>query len=83
MLLRINRRLSAFFQENEWKVLEWPTYSSDLDPIESLWAMKQRLRKQTVLWENLEEKMYEIRNEIDADVVRNLYENYTNFLLDV
>ena len=32
---------------------------------------------------NLEENVYEIWNEIDADVVRNLYENYTNRLLDV
>ena len=27
--------------------------------------------------------MYEIWNELDADVVRNLYEHYTNHLLDV
>ena len=44
--------------------------------------LKPRLRKQTVFWDNLEEKVYEIWNENDADVVRNLYENYTNHLLD-
>ena len=72
-----------FFQENEWEVLEWPAYSPDLNPNENLWAiLKQRLRKQTVFWENLEE-VYEIWNEIDADVVTNLYENFTNRLLDV
>ena len=32
--------------------------------------------------ENLE-KLYEIWNEIDVEVVRNPYENYTNRLLDV
>ena len=32
---------------------------------------------------NLEEKVYEIWNESDAFVVRNLYENYTKRLLDV
>ena len=72
-----------FFHENEWKVLESPAYSPDLNSIENSWAILKRLRKQTVFWENLEEKVYKIWIEIDADVVRNLYENYTNHLLDV
>ena len=76
--------IGIFFQENEWKVLEWPAYSPNLNPIEKLWAiLKQQLRKQTVFWKNLEEKVYEMWNEIDADVVRNLYENYANRLLDI
>ena len=85
MLLCINRRLSAFFfQKNEWKLLEWPACSPVLKAIENLWAIfKQQLRRQTVFWENLEEKVYEIWNEIDPDVVRNLYEIYIKRLLDV
>ena len=83
-LVHKSKIMGNFFQENEWEVLKWPAYSSVLNPIENLWAiLKQRLRKQTVFWENLEERVYEIWNEIDADVVRNLYENYTNRLLDV
>ena len=76
--------IGIFFRENEWKLLEWPGYSPDLNPSENWWAiLKQRLRKGTFFWEIFEEKMREIWNEIDADVVRNLYENNTNHLLDV
>ena len=28
--------IGNFFQENEWSVLEWPTYSPHLNPIENL-----------------------------------------------
>ena len=45
--------------------------------------MKQQLQKQTVFWETLGEKVYEIWNEIDPDVVRNLYENNAKRVLDV
>ena len=45
--------------------------------------MKQQLRKQTFFWENLEEKSYEIWNEIDPDVERKLHENSTKRLIDV
>ena len=43
-----------YFAENSWKILDWPAYSPDLNPIENLLAIiKERLRKQTVYWENL------------------------------
>ena len=49
--------IGIFFREKEWKVLEWPANSPDLNSIENLWAiLKQRLRKQ-FFWENLEESV--------------------------
>ena len=85
MLLCLNRTLLSFFsKKNEWTALEGLACSPDLNLFETFWAIvKQRLGKQTVFWENFEEKVYEIWNEIDADAVRNMYENYTNRLLDV
>ena len=53
--------IGNFFQENELEVLGWPAYCPDLNPIEKLWAiLRQRSRKQTDFWENLEEKVYEM-----------------------
>ena len=50
--------MGSFFQEKDWKVLEWPAYYPALNPIEKLWAiLKQRLRKQTIFWENLKKSV--------------------------
>ena len=82
--VRKSKIIGNFFQENERKVIEWPAHSPDLNPIETFWAiLKQRLQKQTVFREHWEEKLYGFWNEIETNVVRNLYENYTNHLLGV
>ena len=57
-----------FFLENEWV-----TYSPDLNIIENLWAIvKRRLAEQTVLCENLDEKVQEILNSIDLEIIQKL-----------
>ena len=62
-----------FFRENELEVLNWPPYSPDLNIIENFWAIvKKRLAKQSVSWENLEEKVQEIWNSIELETVQKL-----------
>ena len=67
-----------------WKVVEWPAYRPDMNPIENLWAiLKATITKTENFLGKFRRKVYEIWNEVDADVVRNLYETYANRLLDV
>ena len=73
-----------FLAQEQWELLDWPAYSPDLNPIENIWAIfKKSLRGQIVTWENLEEKVMELWNNINPDVVRNLYSSYENRLVKV
>ena len=73
-----------FLAQEQWEVLDWPAYSPDLNPIENIWAIfKKSLRGQIVTWENLEEKVMEVWNNINPDVVRNLYSSYENRFVKV
>ena len=73
--------IKNFFLENKWEVLDWPPYSPDLNIIENLWAIvKKRLAKQTVLWENLDEKVQEIWNSIDLETIQKLYDSISDRL---
>ena len=65
-----------YFAVNSWQILNWPAYSTDLNPIGNLYAIsKKRFRKQTVSWENSEENILEIWNYIDQEFVSKLYES--------
>ena len=68
--------IKNFSLENEWQVLDWPPYSPDLNIIMNLWAIvKRRLAEQTVLWENLYEKVQELWNSIDLETIQKLYDS--------
>ena len=72
-----------FLAQKQW-VLDWPAYSLDLNPTENIWAIfKKSLRGQIVTWENLEEKVVKVWNNINPEVVRNLYSSYENRLVKV
>ena len=73
-----------FLAQKQWEVLNWPAYNPDLNPIENIWAIFQkRLRGQIVTWENLEEKVMVVCNNINPEVVRNLHSSYENRLVKV
>ena len=66
------------------KIKSWPAYSPELNHIENIWAIfKKSLQSQVVTWENLEEKVMEVWNNINPEVVRNLYSLYENRLVQV
>ena len=68
--------IKNFFLEIEWELLDWPPYSPDLNIIQNLWAIvKRRLAEQTVLWENLHEKVQEIWNSIDLQTIQKFYDS--------
>ena len=54
-----------------------------MNPIENfLWGILKQQLQNRQFFGNLRTKVYEILNETDADVVRKMYKNYANRLLD-
>ena len=64
-----------FYSNNGIKVIDWPPYSPDLNPIENIWAfMKKQLEgKRFATINQLKNKLYDIWESFDEGMV----ERYT------
>ena len=69
-----------FFQENNIKVIDWPPYSPDLNPIENLWSIiKDKLkRKKFISMSSLKSKLIKLLENIYEDLVKRLLEGIYN-----
>jgi transposase len=76
-----------YLSNQHFSVLEWPSQSPDLNPIENLWArMKQRLRKLTVTPSSLDEVFEVVKLEwelLDKDYLVNLVHSMPNRIKEV
>ena len=63
-----NAAAKKFYMKNKIRCIEWPSYSSDLNPIENLWGlMKEKLSKINIKTkQELKDKVIEIKEEIEG-----------------
>jgi DDE superfamily endonuclease len=73
----VSRHTMQFFTTNEIKLLEWPSQSPDLNPIEHVWAfMKKKLGKMII--KNKTELIQQVRavwSSIPREFIRNLIDS--------
>ena len=73
-----SRLVKKQFQENKVNVLDWPSQSPDLNPIENLWAiLKQNIgnrefKNKDQLWHCVQESWYKISPETCQNLIESM-----------
>ncbi len=78
------RATNEWLRKKHFKVLEWPSQSPDLNPIENLWRdLKLRVAQRPQNLKDLEKTCMEEWAKIPAAVCANLVKNYRKRLTSV
>jgi len=79
------RAVKAFLREQRVKVIEWPPFSPDLNPIENIWQwMKQKLETEFPICnsdEEIEARIFEIWQTTTPEMCSAYFSNYYKRLL--
>jgi transposase len=80
-----SHRARAFLEENVPKVIDWPSYSPDLNPIENLWGIVKRNveKRMPKNLDELEQFMVEEWNKIPDSILKSLVDSMRNRCLEV
>lgn len=71
-----SKKIQNYISENNIKVIDWPSNSPDINPIENLWSIiKFKLTRITLTSENFEENIIKVINDIDFSVIYNMISN--------
>ena len=73
-----------FYYENNIKIIDWPPYSTDLNPIENIWAiMKRKIAGKTFTTINsLKNELYTIWRELDDEMIMKTWMSIYNRMND-